>query len=302
MGQPIIRHLPAAFAAVFLLLASLLQPAAAAQNAPLGSYLLSCRNVQVQSLLGGSGTNLVASCRTNDGRYVQSMLPNNCSGDISNVNGQLTCNAGGTPDNTPPSGSYQQSCNNIYMTGPILNANCLRRNGQVSQTTLNVLNCKGSDISNQDGQLTCGGGGGQIPSGSYQLSCNGAYMMGPVLLARCRDISGRMVSTQLNVQNCRQDIANINGNLTCQGQGNLGITVYAKAGWQGQSRKIQSAISDLSTIGFGNMIQSIQVSAGTWKFCTGTYFTGRCARLNQGVSDLKPMGWAFQIMSIRPVN
>ena len=107
MGQPIIRHLPAAFAAIFLLLAGLLQPAAAAQNAPLGSYLLSCRNVQVQSLLGGSGTNLVASCRTNDGRYVQSMLPNNCSGDISNVNGQLTCSAGGGPNNTPPSGSYQ---------------------------------------------------------------------------------------------------------------------------------------------------------------------------------------------------
>ena len=300
MGQPIIRHLPAAFAAIFLLLAILLQPAAAAQNAPLGSYLLSCRNVQVQSLLGGSGTNLVASCRTNDGRYVQSMLPNNCSGDISNVNGQLTCNAS-TPNNTPPSGSYQQSCNNIYMTGPILNATCLRRNGQVSQTTLNVLNCKGGDISNQDGQLTCGGGG-QIPSGSYQLSCSGATMMGPVLVARCRDMSGRMVQTQLNIQNCRQDIANINGNLTCQGQGNRGITVFDKAGWQGQSRMIQSAIPDLSTIGFGNSIQSIAITTGTWEFCTGAYFTGRCARLNQGVSDLKPMGWAFQIMSIRPVN
>jgi len=300
MGQPIIRRLQAACAAVFLLLASQLQPALAAQNAPLGSYLLSCRNVQVQSLLGGSGTNIVASCRTNDGRYVQSTLPNTCSGDIANINGQLTCSASG-PNNTPPSGSYQQSCNNIYMTGPILNANCLRRNGQVSQTTLNVLNCKGGDISNQDGQLTCGGGG-QIPSGSYQLSCSGATMMGPVLVARCRDMSGRMVQTQLNIQNCRQDIANINGNLACQGQGGRGITVYDKAGWQGQSRTIQSAIADLSTIGFGNSIQSIAVPSGTWEFCTGAYFTGRCARLSQGVSDLKPMGWAFQIMSIRPVN
>ena len=300
MGQPIIRRLQAACAAVFLLLASQLQPALAAQNAPLGSYLLSCRNVQVQSLLGGSGTNIVASCRTNDGRYVQSTLPNTCTGDIANINGQLTCSAGG-PSNTPPSGSYQQSCNNIYMTGPILNANCLRRNGQVSQTTLNVLNCKGGDISNQDGQLTCGGGG-QVPSGSYQLSCNNAYMLGSVLIAQCRDMSGRMVSTQLNIQNCRQDIANINGQLTCQGEGNRGITVYAQAGWQGQNRMIQSAIPDLSSIGFGNTIQSIQVSAGTWEFCTGTYFTGRCARLNQGVSDLKPLGWAYQIMSIRPVN
>ena len=249
MGQPIIRRLQAACAAVFLL---------------------------------------------------QSTLPNTCTGDIANINGQLTCSAGG-PSNTPPSGSYQQSCNNIYMTGPILNANCLRRNGQISQTTLNVLNCKGGDISNQDGQLTCGGGG-QVPSGSYQLSCSGATMMGPVLVARCRDMSGRMVQTQLNIQNCRQDIANINGNLACQGQGGRGITVYDKAGWQGQSRTIQSAIADLSTIGFGNSIQSIAVPSGTWEFCTGAYFTGRCARLSQGVSDLKPMGWAFQIMSIRPVN
>ena len=137
---------------------------------------------------------------------------------------------------------------------------------------------------------------------SYQLSCNGASMMGPVLIARCRDMSGRMVSTQLNIQNCRQDIANINGNLTCQGQGNRGITVFDKAGWQGQSRMIQSAIPDLSTIGFGNSIQSIAITTGTWEFCTGAYFTGRCARLSQGVSDLKPVGWAFQIMSIRPVN
>jgi hypothetical protein len=298
MGQLIFRRLQAAAAAIFLLLAIQLQPASAAQNPPFGSYLLSCRNVQVQSLLGG-GTNIVASCRTNDGRYVQSTLPNTCTGDIANINGQLTCTASG-PNNTPPSGSYQQSCNNIYMTGPILNANCLRRNGQVSQTTLNVLNCKGGDISNQDGQLTCGGG--QVPSGSYQLSCNNAYMLGSVLIAQCRDMSGRMVSTQLNIQGCRQDIANINGSLTCQGQGNRGITVYAKAGWQGESRTIQSAMSDLSTIGFGNSIQSIAISAGTWEFCTGAYFTGRCARLNQGVSDLKPMGWAFQIMSIRPVK
>jgi Beta/Gamma crystallin len=139
------------------------------------------------------------------------------------------------------------------------------------------------------------------PSGSYQRSCNGAFMSGSVLIARCRDNGGRMVSTQLDIRGCRQDIANINGNLTCQGQGSGAIKVFAGVGWQGPSRTIQSAIGDLAAIGFGNSIQSIAIPAGTWEFCTGTYFGGRCVKLNHGIANLRDFGLAFQIMSIRPV-
>jgi len=138
---------------MLLLLGPALQPAAAAPNPPFGSYLLSCKNPRVQGLIGGSGANLVANCRTNDGRYVMSMLPVDCDGDIANINGQLRCMAL-TPSNKPPFGSYQLSCNGIYMTGPILHASCLNRNGRAWDTTLNVLNCKG-DIANQNGALRC---------------------------------------------------------------------------------------------------------------------------------------------------
>src|SRR6185369_1377603 len=211
-----IRRLGLGLGAMLLLLALAPQTASAAPNPPFGSYLLSCKNPRVQGLIGGSGANLVANCRTNDGRYVMSMLPVDCDGDIANINGQLTC--------------------------------------------------QGATI--------------QIPAGSYQQSCNGAYMTGPVLRAKCRDQSGRMVQAELNVLGCRQDIANMNGYLTCQGPGYGSIIVFSGIGWQGQSRTIQYAIPDLSAIGFSNVIQSIAIAQGTWEFCTAPYFSGRCEKLN----------------------
>ncbi|HEY2113148.1 MAG TPA: CVNH domain-containing protein, partial [Dongiaceae bacterium] len=228
------------------------------------------------------------------------MLPVDCDGDIANNNGQLRC-MGLTPSNQPPFGSYQLSCNGIYMTGPILHASCLNRNGRAWETTLNVLGCKG-DIANQNGQLSCQGIANQLPAGSYQQSCNGAYMTGPILRAKCRDQSGRMVQAELNVLGCRQDIANMNGYLTCQGPGYGSIIVFAGIGWQGQSRTIQYAIPDLQAIGFNNMIQSIAIAQGTWEFCTAPYFSGRCERLNHGVANLNKMGLGSQISSIRPLR
>ncbi len=58
-----------------------------------------------------------------------------------------------------PSGSYQQSCNNIQMHGSTLSASCPRTNGQRVNTSLNLGRCNGGDISNQNGNLTCNGNG-----------------------------------------------------------------------------------------------------------------------------------------------
>jgi hypothetical protein len=287
-------------AALLVMLNLAAAPASAAGQPPFGSYLLSCRDVRVQNLLGGSGANIVASCRTADGRYVTSMLPVDCDGDIANVNGQLRCNAS-TPANQPPYGSYQQSCYGAYMTGPILHANCHDMSGRPQQTTLNVLNCKG-DIANINGQLSCKGASNQPPPGSYQQSCVGAYMTGPILNAQCRNQNGRNVQAQLNVLGCRDDIANINGYLTCQGRGFGPIVVYAGTGWQGASRTISYAIPDLRNIGFSNMIQSVTIAQGAWEFCTAPFFSGRCIRLSRSSPDLGQMGMSFQISSVRPVR
>jgi CVNH domain len=57
-----------------------------------------------------------------------------------------------------PPGSYQQTCREIRMEGPILSAVCMREHGRGDQlTALNVARCVG-DIRNLNGQLQCTGG------------------------------------------------------------------------------------------------------------------------------------------------
>ncbi|HZT20799.1 MAG TPA: CVNH domain-containing protein [Dongiaceae bacterium] len=299
MGQPPFRPLAAVLGAFLALVGLRATTAAAAAPPPYGSYLQSCRDVRVQNLPGGSGATIVARCRSIDGRYVTSTLPVDCDGDIANVNGQLRCVAS-APSNRPPYGSYQQSCNGAYMTGPILHATCFDRKGRPVQAALNVLGCKG-DIANLNGQLGCVGTANRPPAGSYQQSCGNAYMSGPILNASCRDSSGRYRQTALNVLGCRDDIANINGNLACRGRGWGPITIYAGTNWQGASRAIQYATPDLAAIGFNNSARSVAIAQGNWEFCTAPYYGGRCVRLDRGSADLARIGMANQISSIRPV-
>lgn len=71
-----------------MLLSALAAPALA-QNVPLGSYLRSCQNVQIQ------GDRLVAECRRADGRWSRTALDvDRCVGGIANMDGRLTCNHG----------------------------------------------------------------------------------------------------------------------------------------------------------------------------------------------------------------
>jgi hypothetical protein len=58
----------------------------------------------------------------------------------------------------PPPGSYQRTCHEIRMEGPILSALCIREHGRGDESTaLNVAHCHG-DIRNLDGHLQCNGG------------------------------------------------------------------------------------------------------------------------------------------------
>src|SRR5579884_422662 len=63
-------------------------PAPQTLGPPPGSYTQSCQNISVDA----SG-NLVALCETVNGSWVQTILPNfsQCTADIANINGQLTC-------------------------------------------------------------------------------------------------------------------------------------------------------------------------------------------------------------------
>lgn len=123
---------------------------------PPGAYQNSCTQIEVHQLLGGSGTDLSATCPDRHGMSVSAVLPLPCDGDIQNRNGKLICVVGNNPF-APPSGSYQASCTSIQQMGPILRARCLPSNGGSRVlTSINTLNCQGSDITvGRSGQLTC---------------------------------------------------------------------------------------------------------------------------------------------------
>jgi hypothetical protein len=115
---------------------------------------------------------------------------------------------------TPPAGSYQQSCRNINANGGTLTAQCRTRSGGWPNTSLaNYHQCIG-DIQNQDGQLRCNRGASP-PGGSYTGSCRDIWLDNQTLLANCQTRGGAWVSSALDVSQCRGDIQNQDGQLRC---------------------------------------------------------------------------------------
>jgi CVNH domain len=113
-----------------------------------GSYQRSC-------VLAGTncktGT-LSALCKTRQGSQNQTTLdPTGCVGDIANMDGQLHCSKGGPP----PGGSYTQSCQDIWVEGGVLHAQCKTRSGQWNQSAgLTYAPCR-NGVENIDGHLRC---------------------------------------------------------------------------------------------------------------------------------------------------
>jgi len=192
-----------------------------AQYLPSGSYQASCRNISL------TGNQLSASCTDPQGRWIFSGINvGTCRyGDIANRNGYLHCNHhhGGGNAMMMPQGSYQQSCVNATMRGPVLSASCTAPAGNRIYSSLNVTQCGGGNVRNQNGYLACGAGSGPpnpgysyLPPGSYQQSCSNAYMDGGVLTATCPSPNGARYTTQIVVRSCRGGgIANRNGRLAC---------------------------------------------------------------------------------------
>ena len=123
-------------------------------NLPPGSYKETCKDIQRMA-----GNILWANCQKADGSYHRSkLILAECEGDISNNNGVLTCKK--SPGKQPPNGSYKNSCRNIRVDGKQLKAQCERKNGSWKNSSLKYKKCKG-DISNDNGNLSCDGGGGK---------------------------------------------------------------------------------------------------------------------------------------------
>lgn len=151
-----------------------------------------------------------------------------------------------------PSGSYQQTCQNIGVRGSTLYARCKDVRGEWRSTELADFQRCSSEIQNENGNLTCnnsnGGnygngrdgrdngrdardrdgdrdgrhgdgryGNNGAPNGSYVQTCQNINMSGNTLQASCQKKNGKLKNTSLNnVNRCRGDIANDNGKLRCR--------------------------------------------------------------------------------------
>jgi CVNH domain len=151
-----------------------------------------------------------------------------------------------------PSGSYQQTCQNIGVRGSTLYASCKDVRGQWQSTELADFQRCGSEIQNENGNLTCNNSGGGnngyardgrdrdgdrnrdgqhengqygrngygpngAPNGSYVQTCQNVNMNGNTLQASCQKKNGKLKNTSLNnVNQCNGDIANDNGKLRCR--------------------------------------------------------------------------------------
>ena len=71
-----------------------------------------------------------------------------------------------------------------------------------------------------------------IPAGSYQQSCTNIRVRGDVLTARCNAPQGGTVRSTIALDSCRRgDIANMNGQLTCNRNGQRNGYGYGNNGY-----------------------------------------------------------------------
>lgn len=213
-----------------------------AQSIPPGSYQQTCTDINVVN-----GSTLAARCQDTSGNWQSTRLTNiqDCTGEIVNDNGSLRCGKdgyrngyygggyqGGYNNGGLPPGDYVQTCRNIRNYGNRLDAECQKRDGGWRRTSLDLSNCSGG-IVNNDGHLTCGGGGygynnggnysggyqGGIPPGSYTQTCRDIRTHGDRLDAECQTRDGNWRHSSLDdFDRCRSAIANDDGHLVCGGR------------------------------------------------------------------------------------
>jgi hypothetical protein len=123
-------------------------------------------------------------------------------------------------DRVLPPGSYRNSCKDCYVDNGWLYCRCKNGRDGRNDTRINYTRCNG-DIANQDGWLTCNGGGGRhsLPGGTWRNSCRDARVQGNELLAECRNGSGRWVQAWIPLNRCPGNLSNQDGRLVCEGQG-----------------------------------------------------------------------------------
>ena len=190
-----------------LALALVLAAPAGAEVLPPGSYRDTCRDCYVDN------GRLHCRCRGDGGGWYRTSIKYyRCGGDISNVDGSLSCGGGGRY--SLPQGSWRESCRNGRVQGDTLLAECKNRHGDWVQAWLSLKRCR-RQVGNEDGRLVCGGGRTYpMPGGAWRESCRNPVVSGGVLEAECRNRSGDWHGTRVDIRGCRA-LTNDNGRLRC---------------------------------------------------------------------------------------
>jgi hypothetical protein len=163
------------------------------------------------------------------------------------------------------------------------------------------------------------------PAGSYLRSCRDIDVRGGgrdgVLIADCRDSYDRWRTSTLRYGDCRDDIANVGGVLTCRDGGYGGgyggggrpgdgwdgagrggsVTLFTGPNFQGPSFSSSREFTNLPRQDNDKAL-SLRVERGAWEVCSDANFGGRCQVFTRDVPDLRAHGLGGAISSVRPVR
>ena len=192
-------------------------PVAEAAKPPDGSYRQSCRHIEVDT--SGGKYRVSAQCQDRQGKWLNSTLRyDKCQNQrVGNDNGTLVCESSG--GGQLPGGSWDQSCRNGTMQNGMLYAQCQRADGGRRDSSIDARRCNGGRVANDNGNLVCesGGGGGQLPGGSWSQSCRNATLQKGTLYAQCQRADGGWRDSSIDPRGCSGNrVGNNNGNLVCE--------------------------------------------------------------------------------------
>ena len=171
-----------------------------------------------------------------------------------------------------PQGSYLQTCRGANMNGNLLSAQCTGPTGAPVFSTLDTNGCRGRDISNDQGYLRCGAGGGPRPPQPPRPEPPRPLPPQPP----------RPVPPQPPVG------------------GNFEAILYTSAGFRGQELRVRGPIANLGNFrGFNDNVRSIRIVRGAAQVCVDARYRGQCVTLRRSNPDLRSVRMDNRISSIR---
>ncbi|MFO1056993.1 MAG: CVNH domain-containing protein [Dongiaceae bacterium] len=164
-----------------------------------------------------------------------------------------------------PPGSWSGSCSGATVVGNVLTAQCRSSSGDKRWTSIDFTRCPGNAVANDQGYLVCdydynngnnGNYNGSMPPGSWSQSCRNARMKNGELRADCQRMDGSTRQSSIDPSRCQGNaVANDNGNLVCERNGNNGR--MPGGSWQQTCRN--------SSVQGGTLYASCQRSNGSWR-------------------------------------